>query len=413
MPVTTEPVPSESLDVVIVGAGLAGSSLALRLARLGTRVAILDQACFPREKLCGEFLSPEAWRTLDCLRISEAVRQSGYHPIHRIRLSTPWGHVLDAEFTGADGLPGIGLSRSVLDSLLIDHARAAGSQVIEGARVGAPLIREGRVVGVKARHHTGEEFEVRATVTVAAEGRHSGLVARTGTIQSRSWLRPRLFGMKRHFRTMDHSFEPPGTVGLHLFPGGYGGTCRVEAPLTNLCALLPESRLRRYRGNLDRLADEQFGRNPFLSRLWNTSQPEGGWKTVAGVRIQVATPRYPGIFYLGDSQGTVDPLGGQGMTMALLGSEVLLPFLKTALAEGVAGPSLQHAYARAWHHRFDRRIRLCRLFHHLLVRPRLIDLASTFPSFASKLLIGGFHRTRDSETEPGVEGPFPGATDGY
>jgi len=390
------PPPSHPFDVVIAGAGLAGGSLAVRLAKAGARVALIDPGRFPREKLCGEFLSPEAWGALDRLGLSEAVERSGYHAIRRIRLSTPRGRVLEGDFTGPDGRPGIGLSRSTLDDLLVRQARAAGVEVIEEARVSGPIVCGGRVAGVTARRPAEGTFEVRATVTVAASGRHSGLVPRTGTTRARSWWRPRLFGMKRHLTIADpDAAEPGGTVGLHLLPGGYVGTCRVEGPLTNVCALLPESSLRSHRGDLDRLAGDLFGGNPRLARLWEFGTPAAPWKTVAGVRVEASAPRLAGIFYAGDCQGTIDPLGGQGMTMALLGAEVLAPFVARALAVGSADRSLQRAHDAAWHRRFDRRIDLCRLFHHLLVNPHLIDLGSTFPALASRLLTFGFHQTRD------------------
>ncbi|MBV8229467.1 MAG: FAD-dependent monooxygenase, partial [Planctomycetaceae bacterium] len=69
---------SGPFDVVIAGAGLAGGSLALRLARVGARVALLDPARFPRDKLCGEFLSPECWGVLDDLGLAGAVTRRGY-----------------------------------------------------------------------------------------------------------------------------------------------------------------------------------------------------------------------------------------------------------------------------------------------------------------------------------------------
>src|SRR3954469_24638507 len=117
----SEPWPdlSRPFDVVIAGAGPAGGSLALRLATAGLRVALVDAARFPRDKLCGEFLSPEAWGALADLGLAEAVAGSGYRPIRRVRLTTPSGRVLDAEFPGP---PGIGLGRSVLDDLLVQHA---------------------------------------------------------------------------------------------------------------------------------------------------------------------------------------------------------------------------------------------------------------------------------------------------
>src|SRR5262245_30452197 len=102
---------SRPFDVVVVGAGLAGGSLALRLAEAGARVALVDAATFPRDKLCGEYLSPEAWGVLGRLGLEDAVARSGYHPIHRLRLTTPSGRQLDAELADPEGRPGIGLGR--------------------------------------------------------------------------------------------------------------------------------------------------------------------------------------------------------------------------------------------------------------------------------------------------------------
>ena len=85
------------------------------------------------------------------------------------------------------------------------------------------------------------------------------------------------------------------------------------------------------------------------------------------------------------------------MTMALLGVEVLLPFLTQALVEGGASTSLQRAYVTAWHRRFDRRTALCRIFHHVLVPPGVIDLASHFRTLAPRLLAACFAGTRDAQ----------------
>src|SRR6476469_7920143 len=110
--------PFRPFDVAIAGAGLAGSSLALRLARRGVKVALLDPGRFPRDKVCGEFLSPEGWGVLERLALEGEVTRSGYHAIHRVRLSTPGGREVMADVSGIDGLAGIGLSRSFLDDLI-------------------------------------------------------------------------------------------------------------------------------------------------------------------------------------------------------------------------------------------------------------------------------------------------------
>jgi menaquinone-9 beta-reductase len=161
---------------------------------------------------------------------------------------------------------------------------------------------------------------------------------------------------------------------------------------------LPESVLRRHRGDLDRLADDVFAVNPVLHDLWRAGQPSGEWKTIADVRVQMSTPSLPGILYVGDAKGTIDPLGGQGMTMALLGAEMLAPFVTRALSEGGANDSLQRAFGAAWHRRFDRRISLCRAFHHVLLNAWFVDAASAFTNLAPRLLALGFNRTRDPAT---------------
>ncbi len=386
-------------DVVIAGAGLAGGPLALILARRGMNVALADSATFPRDKVCGEFLSPECWGVFERLGLEGEVEASGYHPIHLVRISAPSGREVVAEVAGRDGRAGIGLSRLDLDERVVRLAKAAGATVFEGTRVGGPIVEGGRVVGIHARG-AGGPIAIRAKVTVAADGRHSGLVKQSGTTRALSWFRPGLFGLKRHLRVLDPSVaERPGTVGLHLVRGGYGGTCRIEGDgVTNLCALLPESIVRDHRGNLDRVASFCLGRNPALAALLAASEPAGGWKTVAGVRVQVSMPTLPGILYAGDAQGTVDPLGGQGMTMALLGAESVA----RAVELGFVSPNgvddrLQRQAQREWHRRFDRRVALCRGFHHCLVNPGVRDLASILGPATSKLIAAGFRQTRDRE----------------
>jgi flavin-dependent dehydrogenase len=399
MPADSSPHMPGPFDVAIAGAGPAGAALALRLARRGVHVALLDAAGFPRDKLCGEYLSPESWSVLDRLGLAGAVARTGYHPIRSVRISTPRGRVVEAEVAGPDGQPGIGLSRSILDDLIVEQARTAGVAVFEHTRVLAPIVADGRVGGLSARHPTLGVLDFRARVTVAACGRFSALVRQTGRTRVRSRFRTRYFGLKRHLSIPEaEASEPPGAVGLHLVPGAYGGTCRIDGGLTNFCALLPESAVRRHRGNLDRVVRDCLGSNAALARVLAAGSAATGWKTVAGVRVEVSSPRLAGIFYAGDCQGTVDPLGGQGMTMALVGAEVLAPYVERALVEGPdASAALQRAARDAWHRRFDRRVRFCRLLHHALVNPVLIDAAASLGAVAPRLLGACYQQTRDAE----------------
>jgi menaquinone-9 beta-reductase len=386
---------ADEYEVVVVGAGLAGGSLALRLARAGVKVALIDPAKFPREKICGEFLSPECWAVFDRLGLTEEIERLDFHPIRRVRLTTPRGRVLESEFSDPDGRPALGLGRAALDHLILRAAAREGAVVLESTRVKEPILRDGRVVGVIARKGSDEPVELRAAVTVAADGRNSALVPKTGVSTPRSWFRSRYFGLKRHLSVPEENAEPEGTVGLHLVAGGYVGTCRIETGMTNLCGLLPESVLRQHRGDLDRLATAVFPGNALLGRMWESAAPLGAWKTVADVQVLTASPKLPGILYAGDSQGTIDPLGGQGMTLALLGAEMLAPFVTRALVEGGAGIALQRDYSAAWRRRFDRRIMLCRAFHHALVNPWVVDVGSVCSRISPRLVALGYRLTRE------------------
>lgn len=397
----------EEYDVAIAGAGLAGGSLALRLAGSGLRVVLLDAAAFPREKLCGEFLSPECWGVLGRLGLTQAVETAGYEAITRMRLTTPGGRELEAPIKGADREPGIGISRGVLDHLIISEAARAGVHVIERARVSGPVIENGQVRGVVARHPERGPFEVRATVTIAADGRQSALVKKTGKTRGRSWWRPGLFGLKRHLRISSSEIvEPAGCVSLHVVPGGYVGSCRIgdnsARQGVNLCGLLPESLAKHHRGDLDQVIQAVGRRNPALDALWKSCEPAGDWKTISGVRVECSRPSIEGILYAGDCQGTVDPLGGQGMTMALLGAEEIAAYVSRAVAEGTVSSALQHDYDRAWHTRFDSRIGLCRLFHHALVNPWVIEGASLLGLLGGQILSAGYGLTREPRVLPEV-----------
>jgi hypothetical protein len=328
---------SRPFDVVIAGAGLAGSSLAVRLAKAGARVALVDPGRFPRAKLCGEFLSPEAWGALDRLGLSGAVERSGYHAIRRVHLTTPRGRVLEGDFTGLDGRPGIGLSRSTLDDLLVRQARAAGVEVIEGGpRRWSDRPRRARRRGLGAsigrgdlrdsrhRHRGGERPPFGAG---RAHRDHPGpeLVAPPPLRHEAAPDRRR---SRRRRAGRDGGPAPA--------PGRICGDMPGRSPPDERLRPAPESSLRSHRGDLDRMAGVLFGGNPRLARLWEAGTPASPWKTVAGVRVEASSPRLAGILYAGDCQGTIDPLGGQGMTMALLGAEVLAPFVMQALAVGPA-----------------------------------------------------------------------------
>ena len=135
-------------QVIVVGAGPAGSSTAWHLARLGIDVLVLDRARFPRDKPCAEYLSPEASRLLDAMGALAACEAAGAAQLAGMVVRAPNGTLLRGDFAAAHGFRGfrdrgLALRRSVLDALLLERARAAGARVVEEQRV-TGLVRDAR-----------------------------------------------------------------------------------------------------------------------------------------------------------------------------------------------------------------------------------------------------------------------------
>jgi len=172
----------DDADVVVVGAGPAGSSTAFWAASAGLDVLLVDKATFPRDKVCGDGLTPRA--VAELVRMGVPLReQDGWIRNRGLRVHGG-GHTIELPWPELSSYPSYGLAkaRTSLDALLVDHARAAGAKVLEGTRVTGPLHdeRTGRVVGVTARTADGSETTYRAPVVVAADGVSSRLATALG-----------------------------------------------------------------------------------------------------------------------------------------------------------------------------------------------------------------------------------------
>ena len=150
------------VDVLVVGAGPAGSVAATVLARAGARVRLLDRARFPRTKLCGDTLNPGALALLDQLDreglapgLCPRVRARAL-PVAGMIVSGPDGSDVTADYP--DGIRGLAISRSDLDLFLVEAAAAAGADVVEGVRALLPVVEQGRVRGIEVQARTSDAW---------------------------------------------------------------------------------------------------------------------------------------------------------------------------------------------------------------------------------------------------------------
>lgn len=361
----------EARDALIVGAGPAGSTAAILLARAGARVTIVDKARFPRDKLCGEFVSPEAVRILGALGvlpvISARAGRAGAVLLsdasgRTVRITLPRPSVTSPE--------ALGIARREMDALLLERAAREGAEVALGVEMLAPVYSEDRAIGIVGRERgSGREVRIEARFLLAADGRDSPLARAIdpGPFRGRG---SSLFGLKAHFRGVA-GFG--GSVELHYFQGGYVGLHEIGGGRVNVCALIDRS----VAGTIPR-EPEQIAREVFFSNTAARARLEGAeriseWLAVGSLVFRADAPVRAGALFLGDAAGTIDPFAGEGMSMAFRSAEIAAEELVRVLSRGEGGASAVRSenarvcasYARRWRREFALRIGICRTLGRL------------------------------------------------
>ena len=366
-------------DVLVIGGGPAGAAIAALAAEQGASVLLAERDRFPRDKVCGEFVSAEGLISLRRLGVLDALLAAGAVPIAKTSVSAPSGRAVEAslpDLPGA-GRDALGISRALLDAALLDRARALGADVRERCEAVAPLIEGGRVAGARLREvgRDGPGESVRAPIVVAADGRRSMLAralhpALGDPKQSgpRAW-----FGLKAHFDAA--AAAPRGAVELHLFEGGYAGISPVEGGRVNLCFMVRVADLRACGGSPDRVVSERILSNPAASRSLAGSARRSAWRSIGPLRFGPRRPAAAGALFVGDAAGTIDPFCGEGISNALGAAEMALPFVLDAAAYGGLARSGERDYGRAWRAAFVPVTRRARAIGFLFARPALAGLA--------------------------------------
>lgn len=289
-------------DALIVGGGLAGGAAAIRLARAGRSVTVIERSASPHDKVCGEFLSNEALGELAEVGIDAAAM--GAPALKRVRIAARGdGYEAALPFTARS------LTRRTLDEAILTKARSEGATVLRGQAV-SRCIQEG--LGWLALLPDGTSVSARSLV--AATGKHDLRGARRP-----DGVHGDLVGLKAYYRlTPDAAADLSGTVDVIFFPGGYLGIQPVPGGMANACLVVSRKRLSALGGHPWAVFDHVRAASAHAARVLDGAEPVLA-KPLAVGRIPYGYVRRhsDGAFHVGDQAAVIPSFCGEGMGLAL------------------------------------------------------------------------------------------------
>jgi menaquinone-9 beta-reductase len=368
---------SDAYDALIIGGGPGGSATAFHLARGGARVCLLEKQTYPRDKVCGDGLTPRAVRALDHMGLREEYQswsRSAGLKVHG------GGHVIELPWPELEDYPSFGLARprGDLDQLLARTAEKAGAELREATEAVEPLVEQGVVKGAVVRRLGEDPVDLRAQVVVAADGASSRFAQALGL--RRDEQRPIGVAIRQYYRTgrdtdpwIDSYLEL--WKGDHLLPG-YGWVFPLADGTVNVgCGLLNTSE--GFRGtNYRDLLKEWL---PTVGLEWGFSSDDAVAKP-RSAPLPMGASRHPplhrGVLFVGDAAGLVNPFNGEGIDYAMESGELAATAVLDTLASGDRARLL--AYRAAVEQRFGSYFSVGRLFVRLIGDPRVMKACARY-----------------------------------
>ena len=378
--------PDTQADVIVVGAGPAGSTVATHLARAGVDVLLLEKSTFPREKVCGDGLTPRGVKQVIALGIDVSgpdwIKNKGLRVIGGgTSLELPWPVLQD--------FPDFGLvrPRRDFDDMLATLAVKAGARLRMSTSVKEPVIdeRTGRILGVTARTADGP-VQFRAPLVLACDGVSARVAVGMGI--SKREDRPIGVAVRRYYRSQARANDDYLESHLELWDRSNPDKC-VLLPGYGWIFGLGDGTVNVGLGMLN--SSKAFGRTDYraLLRRWLDGTPEewglreeNAIGTIGGAGLPMGfnrTPHYAGgLMLLGDSAGAVNPFNGEGIAYAMESAALAADAVLQAQGrpDGPSREAALHGYTAAMKEHLGSYYRLGGIFSALIGRPAVMKTAT-------------------------------------
>jgi len=351
-------------DAAVIGAGPAGSSAAIMLARRGYSVALVDRSLFPREKLCGDFVSPINWPLFEVLGVAGEILSLDHQKVTGFRISSFSGAEATVPFPARNGrhLFGLGMRRFHLDHLLLKRAESQGARVVQGVRVMGLKWENGRWSLTLGNHSM--EQRLQAACLVGADGRNSWVAHRLGLARlgERSG---KYLAFQLHVRGAKNV---NGEVQIHLFPGGYAGLLGLGGGTANLCFTVERARIKKDL-SIEALLQSCLYKNCRLRESLGDGEIGGDVRTAYPVYFYPRRFCGDGFLLVGDAALVTEPVTGEGIYFALRSGVLAAGAIDRAFRQGGFASQKLSSYEHACQIAFSMRRRANRLIRALVYRP--------------------------------------------
>jgi menaquinone-9 beta-reductase len=365
-------------DVLVVGAGPGGSATAYHLARHGIDVTVVDKATFPREKVCGDGLTPRAVRCLEAMGID--TEDPGFERVGGLRVHAR-DVTVDLPWPELETWPGYALvmPRDGFDHLLMQRAVKAGARFVEGTEVLEPTIDGVWVRGAVVRPSAEPEApptRIRARMTVAADGAAGRFAAGAGV--RRDPTRPLGIAARRYYRVPYHP-GPWFESWLDLWDNdlllpGYGWLFPMAGGRINLGGGLLSTFTHFKEVSAQRLFDA-FAR--MLPEEWGISEETAEGRVLSGplpMSFNREPLAVPGLLVVGDAAGAVNPFNGEGIAYAIETGEIAAELIHEALVQDRLGLTMR--YPQVLRDTYGRYFAIGRRFASMVGKPSVMGWAT-------------------------------------